>query len=82
MNIQITSDSTCDLPKELLDTYGIELVPLIVMEEDQEYLDNVTITPSDIFRHVANGGSLCSTAARSVGTRPMSSAGTRVPRVL
>ena len=66
MNIQITSDSTCDLPKELLDTYSIELVPLIVMKEDQEYLDNVTITPSDIFRHVANGGSLCSTAARSV----------------
>lgn len=66
MNIQITADSTCDLPQELLDSYKIELVPLIVMKDDQEYLDNVTITPSDIFRHVANGGSLCSTAARSV----------------
>lgn len=66
MNIKITSDSTCDLPRELLEQNHIDLVPLIVMKEDQEYLDNVTITPSEIFRHVANGGSLCTTAARSV----------------
>lgn len=66
MNIKITSDSTCDLPRELLEQNNIDLVPLIVMKEDREYLDNVTITPSDIFRHVANGGSLCTTAARSV----------------
>lgn len=66
MNIKITSDSTCDLPGELLEQYGIDLIPLIVMKDDEEFLDNVTITPGDIFAHVSAGGSLCSTAARSV----------------
>lgn len=66
MNIKITSDSTCDLPKELLEQYNIDLVPLIVVKENEEFLDNVTITPTDIFAHVDQGGALCTTAARSV----------------
>ena len=66
MNIKVTSDSTCDLPKELLEQYNIDLVPLIVMKEEEEFLDNVTITPAEIFSHVDAGGSLCTTAARSV----------------
>ena len=65
MKIKVTSDSTCDLPASLLEKYDIDLVPLIVMKEEEEFLDNVTITPGDIFRHVASGGSLCTTAARS-----------------
>ena len=66
MNIKITSDSTCDLPRELLEQYHIDLVPLIIMKEEEEFLDNVTVTPTDIFSHVDAGGSLCTTAARSV----------------
>ena len=66
MNIKVTSDSTCDLPKELLEQYNIDLVPLIVMKEEEEFLDNVTITPTEIFSHVDAGGNLCTTAARSV----------------
>lgn len=67
MKIKIISDSTCDLSAELLETYDISLVPLIVMKDDQEFEDGVTITPADIFAHVAAGGHLCTTAARSVG---------------
>ena len=67
MKIKILSDSTCDLSPELLEKYNITVVPLIVMKDDQEYRDGVTITPADIFAHVAAGGSLCSTAALSVG---------------
>ena len=63
MRIKITADSTCDLPKSLLEKYDITLSPLTVIKDGQEYLDNVTITPADIFAHVAAGGSLCSTAA-------------------
>lgn len=66
MNIKILSDSTCDLSQELLAKYNIDLVPLIVMKGDEEFLDGVTITPMDIFDHVAAGGDLCSTAARSI----------------
>ena len=67
MKIKIISDSTCDLPAQLLEQYDISIVPLIVMKNDQEFLDGVTITPAEIFSHVAQGGALCSTAARSVG---------------
>ncbi len=66
MNIKIISDSTCDLPQDLLRQYDIGIVPLLVMKNDQEYIDGVTISPADIFAHVAAGGSLCSTAARSM----------------
>ncbi len=67
MNIKIISDSTCDLSPELIHQHDIAIIPLIVMKNDQEYRDGVTITPAEIFAHVAAGGSLCSTAALSVG---------------
>ena len=44
MKIKVTSDSTCDLPASLLEKYDIDLVPLIVMKDEEEFLDNVTIT--------------------------------------
>lgn len=66
MKIKIISDSTCDLSRDLLEKYDISIVPLIVMKNGQEYIDGATITPKEIFAHVAGGGNLCSTAARSV----------------
>ena len=66
MNIKILSDSTCDLPKELQEHYDITLFPLTVIKDGKNYRDNVTITPADIFAHVAVGGDLCSTAAGNV----------------
>ena len=67
MNIKIISDSTCDLSAELIRKYDIAITPLIVMKGESEFEDGTTITPSEIFAHVAGGGDLCSTAARSVG---------------
>lgn len=63
MNIKIISDSTCDLSKELLAQNNITLMPLTIVKDGKEYRDNVTLTPADIFAHVAAGGALCSTAA-------------------
>lgn len=67
MNIKITSDSTCDLSKELVEKFNIGIIPLTVVKDDCSYQDGVDITPADIFAHVAAGGDLCSTAAISVG---------------
>lgn len=67
MNIKILSDSTCDLSRELLEKYNISLVPLSVIKDGKDYKDGVTITPADIFAHVAAGGDLCSTSAVSIG---------------
>ncbi len=63
MKIKILSDSTCDLSKELLEKYDITLVPLTVVKNDESFTDGVTITPDEIFSHVAAGGALCTTTA-------------------
>lgn len=67
MKIKILSDSTCDLSKELLEKHDITLVPLTVIKDGQAYSDGVTITPAEIFAHVAAGGDLCSTTAMNMG---------------
>ena len=67
MRIKITSDSTCDLSADILAQHDISTMPLTVIKDGQQYLDNVTITPAEIFAHVAAGGSLCSTTAVSIG---------------
>ena len=63
MKIKITSDSTCDLSKELLEKYDIGILPLVVVKNGEAFHDGVTITPDEIFAHVAAGGDLCSTTA-------------------
>ena len=67
MKIKIISDSTCDLPAQLIAEHDITLTPLTVVKGDEQFKDGVTITPAEIFDHVANGGALCSTAAISIG---------------
>ena len=67
MKIKILSDSTCDLSQELLRRYDITLVPLSVIMDGKDYKDGITITPAEIFDHVAGGGDLCSTSAVSIG---------------
>ncbi len=67
MKIKILSDSTCDLPQHLLEQENITITPLSIVKNDEVFKDGVTITPADIFAHVAAGGTLCSTSAVSVG---------------
>ena len=67
MKIKILSDSTCDLPKALLEKYDITLARLTVIKDGQSFVDGATITPADIFDHVAAGGDLCSTTACNIG---------------
>ena len=67
MKIKILSDSTCDLPKALLEKYDIALARLTVIKDGQPFVDGTTITPADIFDHVAAGGDLCSTTACNIG---------------
>lgn len=67
MNIKIMSDSTCDLSPELLEKFDITLVPLTIIKDGKAYLDGISITPAEIFAHVAAGGGLCSTTAMNMG---------------
>ncbi|WP_172252298.1 DegV family protein [Saccharibacillus deserti] len=64
-NIRIFSDSTSDLPAGLLKQYGIEIVPLYVVFEDQTYRDGIDLTPARLFDKVARQGKLPKSAAPS-----------------
>jgi DegV family protein with EDD domain len=61
--IIISSDSTCDLSKELIQRYNIRILPMGVSLGDNIYRDGVDITPDDIYAHVAKTGQLPKTSA-------------------
>jgi len=65
MNIRITADSTCDLSKELIERYGVEIMPLTVILGGKTYRDGVDIKPQDIFEYVSANGVLPKTSAPS-----------------
>ena len=67
MKIKIISDSTCDLSAQLIAENNITITPLTVVKNNEQFKDGITITPADIFAHVAEGGDLCSTSANSIG---------------
>lgn len=66
MKIKITADSTCDLSKELVERYGVDIVPLHVIMGNNSYNDGVDIAPEDIFENVAKTNVLPKTAAPSI----------------
>lgn len=47
--IKIIADSTCDLSQELIQRYGIAILPLYIHTGDQEYKDGESITPDQLY---------------------------------
>ena len=54
--ILIASDSTSDLNPELIERYGIKILPLGVSMGDKQYTDGVDITPEDIYENYEKTG--------------------------
>lgn len=50
-NIGLVTDSTCDLPPELIKKYNIQIVPIVIQVGEKSYLDQVEIKPKD-FTHI------------------------------
>jgi len=65
MKIKVTSDSTCDLGKELTEKYNIGIYSLSVILGENSYKD-MDVNPQDIFDFVAATNTLPKTAAGSV----------------
>ena len=61
--ILIASDSTSDLNPELIERYGIKILPLGVSMGDKQYTDGVDITPEDIYENYEKTGTLPKTSA-------------------
>ena len=64
--IKITTDSTCDLPRSLLERYHISVTPLGIVKNDRLYRDGIDIRPADIARHVDAGGDITTTSAVNI----------------
>ncbi|MDH5278514.1 MAG: DegV family EDD domain-containing protein, partial [Actinomycetota bacterium] len=53
--LALVVDSSCDLPDEILDRYGIVVVPIQVIQGSQTYLDRIGISREDLYRQMAEG---------------------------
>jgi DegV family protein with EDD domain len=52
MTIKIVTDSTCDLPENVIQKLGITVVPLYINLFDKGYLDGVEITRKDFYSNL------------------------------
>lgn len=50
--IAIVTDSTADIPAEIIEAYDIHLVPIRLNFGEKGYLDKVSITPSEFFQEL------------------------------
>jgi len=64
--IRITCDSTCDLPKELYEQCGAQVVALGVSLGDDFRHDGEDLCPEELFAYVAASGQLPKTSAISI----------------
>lgn len=55
MRPKIITDSTSDLPQELVHKHDIEVMPLGVTIDEEEFLDGVTIKPKDVAAAIRAG---------------------------
>lgn len=49
MPIRIVTDSTCDLPAEIISRYGISVVPLYINVGNQGFLDGIDMTREEFY---------------------------------
>ncbi|MBQ6129233.1 MAG: DegV family protein [Lachnospiraceae bacterium] len=64
--VRICSDSTCDLSADLVEKYGITIIPLHIMLGDKEYRDRVEISQDEIFEWSDKNKTTPKTSAVSV----------------
>lgn len=81
--IRIMADSTCDLSPELIEKYGISILPLNIVMDDTSYLDGVETTPDEIYKWADSNRTTPKTSAPGIEAaveflRPAAEAGDEV----
>ena len=61
-SIALVVDSSCDLPDEIIDQYGMIVVPLQVCIGSQAFLDRVDIGGPELYSRMKQGGEVFSTS--------------------
>jgi len=67
-SVRIVTDSACDLPTDIIDRYGIAVVPLTIRFGNDEYVDRRDLTPADFWRMCRSSDTLPETSAPSPGS--------------
>ncbi len=67
MTVRIVTDSACDLPDELLDEYGITVVPLSIRFGSEELIDREQLSVGEFWQRCAAREVLPETAAPAPG---------------
>jgi DegV family protein with EDD domain len=67
MKIGIVTDSTSDLPADLIKKHQIQVVPSILILEGKEYADGIGISREDFYARLPSLQSKVTTAAPSIG---------------
>jgi DegV family protein with EDD domain len=67
MKLGIVTDSTCDLPKYLIEQHELEVVPSILIIDGKEYADGIGISREDFYKRLPALQTQPSTAAPSIG---------------
>ncbi|MFW6251806.1 MAG: DegV family protein [Halanaerobium sp.] len=65
--IALVTDSTCDLPAEILKKYKIEIVPLTVHFEEDTYYDKIDLDSEEFYKMMESAAELPTTSQPSVG---------------
>lgn len=55
MTIKILSDSACDLPENIIEVFDIDILPIILIKDDKEFQDKITITPEKVYSDMRIG---------------------------
>lgn len=67
MSIRIVTDSSCDLPQEVVDAHGIRVVPLSIRFGDEEFIDREELSTGEFWAKCATSATLPETAAPAPG---------------
>ena len=66
-NVRIVTDSACDLPAEVAEKMGIEIVPLSIRFGDEELIDREELSVAEFWNRCVNMSTLPETAAPAPG---------------
>ena len=64
--VKIIADSTCDLSRDLLEKYDVDILPLFIILGDKEYLDGRGVSPDEIYAWSDANGATPKTSACSL----------------
>lgn len=65
--VHIVTDSACDLPDDLVDKFGVKIVPLTIRFGDEEFVDREELSATEFYARMAASDVLPSTAAPGPG---------------